>query len=135
MPVDKLSHTDNGSTWTVQRTVSGGVTLSQVTDASLLTDGPNTVTADINLDSHNLVHMNNPENNRDAAHNYCIDNTEATSVFPSGDTITGDLLLSIGSNHLCMLACNYMKHDHAPFNIYLCNEENQIQSTLSQPIL
>ena len=72
MLVGEFSHTDNGSTWTVQRTVSGGVTLSQVTDASLLTDGPNTVTADINLDSHNLVHMNNPENNPDAAHKYYV---------------------------------------------------------------
>ena len=68
MPVEKFSHTDRGSTQTVQRTVSGGVPLSHVTNASLLRDGPNTVTAHINLDSHNLVNMNDPENNPDAAH-------------------------------------------------------------------
>ena len=71
MPVDKFGRTDgggtvaNGASAQVQRVVSGGVTLSQVTDSFLQRDGGNAATGDINLDYHKLVNVGDPINNQD----------------------------------------------------------------------
>ena len=58
-----------------QRVVSGGVTLTQATNAFLRHDGGNTATSDINLNSHKLTNVSNPANAQDAETKSYVDNT------------------------------------------------------------
>ena len=50
-----------------QRLVSGGVTLTQATNAFVRRYGGNTSTSDINLDSHDLTNVLDPAIAQDAA--------------------------------------------------------------------
>jgi hypothetical protein len=88
MPVSKFGITDaNSST----RVVSGGVTLSQATNTFLRRDGGNTATADISLDSHKLINVGDPTNNKDVANKEYVDSNSAVNkVSKTGDTMTGD---------------------------------------------
>lgn len=70
MPVDKFGRTDVGNS---QRVVSGGVTLSQVNNTFLRRDGENTATENIDMDSHKLVNLLDPDNNQDAATKNYVD--------------------------------------------------------------
>jgi hypothetical protein len=54
--------------------VSGGVTLAQATNAFLRCDGGNTVTSDMNLDSHKIINVLNPTSDQDAATKGYADN-------------------------------------------------------------
>ena len=137
MPVDKFGRTDAasaGSTQVVERVVSGGVSLSQINDVFLKRDGENAATGDINLDSHKLINVGEPINDSDAATKNYVDDVGARKVSKTGDTITGNLLLSIGSDHLRMLGCHDLG-DTGGFLLYLGNEDNQIKSRKNHPIL
>lgn len=70
MPVDKFGRTETGIS---QRVVSGGVTSSQVNNTFLRRDGVNTATSDINLDSHKLINVLDPDNAQDAATRNYVD--------------------------------------------------------------
>ena len=63
MPVNKFGSTDTTNS---TRVVSGGVTLTQVKNTFLQRDGANAATGDINLDSHKLINVRNPDNAQDA---------------------------------------------------------------------
>ena len=63
MTVDIFGRTPTASS---QRVVSGGVTLTQVTNAFLRRDGGNTVTSNMNLDSHKIINVLNPTSDQDA---------------------------------------------------------------------
>ncbi|EDO33835.1 predicted protein [Nematostella vectensis] len=92
MPVDKFGRTDANS---ATRVVSGGITLSQATNTFLRRDGGNTATADISLDSHKLINVADPTNNKDVANKEYVDsNSGSNKVSKSGDTMTGDLMLT-----------------------------------------
>jgi len=69
MPVDKFGRTDTTNS---TRVVSGGVTLSQIKNTFLQRDGVNAATGDINLDSHKLINVRNPDNAQDVVtKTYC----------------------------------------------------------------
>src|SRR5688572_98670 len=122
MPVDKFGHTDSGS---MQRVVAGGVTLTQVNNTFLRLDGSNDITGDIDLGGHLLVrlpidypsagngdeaisfsqatgliadkitHSAVPTADDHLANKKYVDDTK---VSKTGDTITGNLLLSINGD-------------------------------------
>jgi len=71
MPVDIFGRTPTASS---QRVVSGGVTLTQATNAFIRRDGGNTATADINLDSHKLINVLDPDDGQDGATKAYVDN-------------------------------------------------------------
>ena len=94
MPVDIFGHTD---VKTSQRTVSGGVTLSQVNNTFLRRDGETAADGDINLNAHKLVNVKDPVDAQDAATRSYVDTTK---VSKSGDTITGDLKLLLNDDNI-----------------------------------
>ena len=57
-----------------QRVVSGGVTITQATNAFLRRDGGNTATSDINLDSHKLTNVIDSADAQDVATKSYADN-------------------------------------------------------------
>ena len=136
MPVDKFGRTTNyaRTPQIVERVVSGGASLSQINDLFLQRDGSNTATADINLDSHKLVNVGNPTNDQDAATKTYTDNAVVNKVSKTGDTMTGNLSLSLGVDNTRWLGCNDLG-DSKSFHIYLGNEDNQIKCQLDRPIL
>jgi len=137
MPVDKFGRTDAasaGSTQVVERVVSGGVSLSQINDIFLQRDGENAATGDINLDSYKLINVGEPINDNDAATKNYVNDVGARKVSKTGDTITGNLLLSMGSDHLRMLGYHDLG-DNGGFSLYLGNEDNQIKSRKNHPVV
>jgi hypothetical protein len=71
MPVDIFGHTD---VKTSQRTVSGGVTLSQVNNAFMRRDGGTAAVGDINLNLHKLINVKDPVDAQDAVTKSYVDN-------------------------------------------------------------
>ena len=71
MPVDKFGKTDVG---TMQRIVSGGVTLSQINNTFLRRDGENTASADIDMDGKAIKNLSLPDKQTDAANKQYVDN-------------------------------------------------------------
>lgn len=137
MPVDKFGRTDgsNNMPAPIQRlVVSGGVTLSQVTDTFLQRNGGNAATGDLNLDSHKLTNVGNPADDQDAATKHYVDSNVSGRVLKNGDTMTGNLLLTCGSDHIRSLGCNDLT-DVKTFHLYLGDEGNQIKCRIGQPIL
>ena len=108
--------------------------MSQIDDIFLQRDGENAATGDINLDSHKLINVGEPINDHDAANKNYVDDVGSHKVSKTGDTMTGDLLLSVGSDHLRALGCHDLS-DNAGFSLYLGNEDNQIKSRRNHPVL
>jgi F5/8 type C domain len=128
MPVDKFGRTDSAS---AQRVVSGGVTMSQATSVFLQRDGGNAITGDINLDSHKLINVKDPVIDQDAATKNYVDTRK---VSKSGDTITGDLLLSTGSEHIFRALGCIDLNANSRFSIYLGDILNKIKCRQNRPI-
>lgn len=78
MPVDKFGRTDATNS---TRVISGGITLSQANNAFLRRDGGNAATANISLDSHKLINVSDPTNNKDAANKEYVDNNSGADKF------------------------------------------------------
>jgi hypothetical protein len=115
MVVDKFGRTDNASS-SSNYVVSGGITPSQATNTFLRRDGGNTATADINLDSHRLVNVADPTNNKDAANKEYVD---ALKVSKTGDIMTGDLTFTTsGPNTIRNVGCQSVT-DGQNFNLWL----------------
>lgn len=71
MPVDIFGRTDVKIS---PRTVSGGVTLSQVNKTFLRRDGETAADGDINLNAHRLISVKGPADTQDAATRSYVDN-------------------------------------------------------------
>src|SRR5678816_3010635 len=107
MPVDKFGHTDSGS---MNRVIAGGVTLTQINNSFLRLDGKNDVIGDIDMAGHLLVGL--PTDLPSAGHgDEAISFSQATAlvvdkitnnvtkVSKAGDTMTGNLFLSINGDN------------------------------------
>ena len=70
MPVDIFGHTNVKNS---QRTVAGGVTLSQVNNTFLRRDGETAADGDLNLNAHKLINVKDPVNAQDAATRSYVD--------------------------------------------------------------
>ena len=121
MPVDKFGHTDSGS---MQRVVAGGVTLTQINNSFLRLDGSNDITGDIDMGGHLLLglpidypsagngdeaisfsqataliadkitNIATPTADDHLANKKYVD----TKVSKTGDTMTGNLFLSVNGD-------------------------------------
>jgi len=127
MPVDIFGHTDVKFS---QRTVSGGVTLSQVNNTFLRRDGESAAVGNINLAAHKLINVKDPVDAQDAATKSYADTNK---VSKSGDVMTGDLSISVGASLLRTLGCNDLS-DSKGFAVLLGSDTNQIQCQLNTPV-
>ena len=133
MPVDKFGHTDVGYS---QRVIAGGVTLSQVKHATFLrTDGINAATGNLDMNGHTIKglpttntatargdealsrdqamdlimnHDNSPSGDNHLTNKKYVD---ATKVSKTGDIMTGNLLLSVGSDRLRTIGCRNLSEN------------------------
>ena len=71
MPVDIFGHTNVKNS---QRTVAGGVTLSQVNNTFIRSDGETAADGDLNLNDHKLINVKDPVNAQDAVTKSYVDN-------------------------------------------------------------
>ena len=134
MPVNKFGRTDTTNT---TRVVSGGITLNQANDVFLRRDGGNAAAADINLNSQKLINIADPTNNKDAAHKEYVDKSGADKLMKSGDTMTGNLMLSLNTStndHIRTLGCSDLG-ENKTFHLYLGDESNKIKYQKGLPIL
>ena len=127
MPVDIFGHTDVKFS---QRTISGGVTLSQVNNTFLRRDGETAAVGDINLAAHKLINVKDPVDAQDAVTKSYVDTNK---VSKSGDTMTGDLSINVGSSLLRTLGCNDLSENKG-FAVLLGSDTNQIQCQLNTPV-
>ena len=68
-----------------------------VKDAAVLRSGVQTMTGNLDLDSHYITNVIDPANQQDAATKNYVDNQSGLRVLKTGDTMTGDLVLSSGA--------------------------------------
>ena len=68
-----------------------------VKDAAVLRSGAQTMTGNLDLDSHYINNVVDPANQQDAATKGYVDTQHALNVQKTGDTMTGDLVLSSGA--------------------------------------
>ena len=68
-----------------------------VKDAAVLRSGVQTMTGNLDLDSHYIKNVVDPANRQDAATKSYVDTQHALNVQKTGDTMTGDLVLSSGA--------------------------------------
>jgi len=85
---------------------------------------------DIIMNDNSITGLHNPIDEKDAATKQYVD----TRVAKSGDTMTGNLLLSVGYDLLRTIGCSDLS-DSKKFAILLGSDTNQIQCQLNQPII
>ena len=68
-----------------------------VKDAAVLRSGVQTMIGNLDLDSHYIKNVIDPANQQDAATKNYVDTQHALNVQKTGDTMTGDLVLSSGA--------------------------------------
>ena len=68
-----------------------------VKDAAVLRSGVQTMIGNLDLDSHYIKNVIDPANQQDAATKNYVDNQSGLRVLKTGDTMTGDLVLSSGA--------------------------------------
>jgi hypothetical protein len=113
--------------------VGVGLTLTQANNTFLRRDGVNTAAGNIDMTSHKIANVADPTNSKDVATKSYVDLNDATKVARAGDTMTGDLLLAVGSSRIRSLGCSDL-NNNSGFNIILGNIMNQIQCQLNTPI-
>ena len=156
MPVDKFGHTDSGY---MQRVVAGGVTLTQINNTFLRLDGSNDVTGDIDMGGHLLVGLPTEypsAGNGDEAISFSqatalvvdkITNIVTptaddhlankkyvdTKVSKTGDTMTGNLFLSVNGDRLRTMGCKDLG-GNKQFQLLLGSTTNKMQCQANNPI-
>src|SRR5678816_3605910 len=160
MPVDKFGHTDSGS---MQRVIAGGVTQTQINNSFLRLDGSNDIVGDIDMAGHLLVGLtiNCPSaGNGDEAISFSqataliadkitnsaaptaddhlankkyVDEQDSTKVSRTGDTMTGNLFLSAGSDRTRTMGCKDVG-GKKQFVLLLGSLTNKIQCQANNPI-
>ena len=105
MPVDKFGHTDSGST---QRTIAGGVTLTQANNTFLRRDGTIAATGNLDMGGNSIEGLSTtyiPSEDNHLTNKKYVDERDASRVSKTGDTVTGNLFLSVGTDRLRTTGC------------------------------
>ena len=141
MPVDKFGRTAVGGT--SRRVIAGGVTLSQINANFLRCDGANLPTGNLKMNGHvikglpvtnistagmdealsrgqaiDLItnHDDSPSNDNHLTNKKYVD---ASKVSKTGDTMTGNLFLNVGSDRLRSIGCKDLRGGNKEFAIIL----------------
>jgi len=122
MPVNKLGRSTTDRKKKVTRT---GVTMS-----TIRRDGGNTIIGDLNVTGNKITNVGDPASNQDVATKGYV---HSTSVSKSGDTMTGDLLLTTGLDETRLLGCTDLDTGKA-FSIALGSPQNFIGYTPDSPL-
>ena len=108
-----------------------GVTLKVANNIFLRRDGTNAVTGSINMNGNTLMNVSNPTDAQEVATKSYVDSNDAsTRVSKSGDTMTGDLLLSVDNDTTRELGCLDLRLGKG-FNLVLGNTRNRLQFRLA----
>lgn len=120
-------------------TIDGGFQI-QNNNGILFTIGVNPYLQDaatfyvpIIMGGRSIVEVADPVNAQDAATKSYTDTATALKVSKSGDAMTGDLALNVGTDQLRTLGCSDLSGSKR-FNVLLGSVQNQIQCQLNQPI-
>jgi len=92
MPADEFGRRTTDRKKHVTRT---DVTMSAISNSFVRRDGANTIIGDLNVTDITITNFGDPASNQDVVTKGYVD---STSVSKSGDTMTGDLLLTTGSD-------------------------------------
>ena len=133
MPVDKFGHTDSSS---IQRVTASGVTLTQINNTFVRLDGSNVLTGNLNMGGNSIEGLPATyvpsEDNHITTKKY-VDDQEATKVSKTGDTMTGNLLLSSSADRSRTMGCRDLRANKQ-FVLLLGSTTNKIQCQSSVPI-
>lgn len=95
--------------------------------------GDNKMLGNINMDSRQIVNLLDPTGAQHAATKNYVDTKAGERVAKAGDTMTGNLSLSVGTDTLRTLGCSDLSGSKG-FSVLLGNVQNQIQCQLNQPV-
>jgi hypothetical protein len=80
---------------------------------------------DLDLNNNTIKNVKCPFDDTDVVTKQYADNTDNLRILKSGDTMTGDLVLSIGENDVRQLGCNNLTTGKS-FNILLGSTSDKI---------
>jgi len=96
-------------------------------------DGGNTVTGSIDMTGNSLSNVGDPSSDKDVATKAYVDSRSvADKVSKSGDTMTGNLEMNVGSDTARLLGCLDLTEGKS-FSVALGNSENQLQFDVKAP--
>jgi len=133
MPVDKFGHTDSGST---QRTIAGGVTLTQANNTFLRRDGTIAATGNLDMGGNSIEGLSttyNPSEDNHLTNKKYVDERDDSKVSKTGDTMTGNLFLHFGSANVRTMGSRDLR-ENKQFVFLLGNTSNKIQCRVNRPI-
>ena len=136
MPINKFGDSgDEGIIFTTNTSSTIGVTMAQINNVFLRTDGANNATGDLNMSGNKVVSLGIPTVEGDAASKGYVD---SSTVSKTGDVMTGNLIMQLGNNPSISLGCNDLRGGpgRVPkrFNLLLGSTSDMIQNQLGQPI-
>ncbi len=91
------------------------------------------IEADLNMNNNKIIGLSDPINNSDATHKHYVDNADKRRVLKRGDTMNGDLQLSIGTASIRQLGCSDLTAGKE-FIVLLGNRENSLHYFPTKPI-
>ena len=107
-----------------------GVTMSTISNSFIRRDGANTIILDLDVTGNKITNVGYSASNQDVATKGYV---HSTSVSKSGDTMTGDLLLTTGSDETRLLGCTDLDTGKT-FSIALGSPQNFILYTVDSPL-
>src|ERR1043165_6881981 len=161
MPVDKFGHTDSAST---QRVVAGGVTLTQVNNTFARIDGSNAFVGNLNMGGNSIKGLPTdylgvlagdeavsfsqatalvadkitnsaaPTADNHFTNKKYVDEQGALKVTKSGDTMAGNLFLSVNGDRARRMGCKDLV-GNKQFILLLGSTMNTVQGQLNNPII
>src|ERR1043165_6699190 len=161
MPVDKFGHTDSATT---QRVVAGGVTLTQVNNTFARLDGSNAFVGKLNMGGNSIkglptdysgyhagdeavsfsqalalvadeIHNSeDPTADNHFTNKKYVDEQGALKVSKSGDTMAGNLFLSVNGDRTRRMGCKDLV-GNKQFILLLGSTTNTVQGQLNNPII